>query len=102
MDVKVFKFTSGVEIVAEYIRKEEAVFVISRPLQAHIMRDQTGNPSLGFAPWTMIGDDRQVKVYQSALACEPLNAEQEIADSYLHNTTGLVLPSGAAGQLLQG
>lgn len=102
MTVKVFKFTSGIEVVAEYQRCEGDVYIVSRPLQAHVMRDHVGNPTLGFAPWTMIGDDKQVRIFQTALACEPLNAEQEIADSYLQNTTGLVLPPGAAGQLLQG
>lgn len=102
MSVKVFKFTSGVEVVADCLLYENGGFLVSRPLQVHMMRDQAGNPTLGFAPWTLIGDDSRISIYETALACEPFNAEQEIADSYLQNTTGLVLPPGASGQLLQG
>lgn len=102
MNVKVLKLIGGVELVAEVISDSAADFVeVSRPLVVHVMRGASGEPSLGFGDFCMTANDtKSVKFYRTAMLCELLDADEAVAQTYMQNVTGLVLPGN--GQILHG
>lgn len=108
MDIRIFKTISGQEIIARLIKTENlpytACYHVKDPLIIHVFRDQQGNPSMGFAPFSMvISDAEPVHLLESALLMSPKNPIQEIADAYVQNVTGLALPPGSAsGQIVLG
>lgn len=103
MDVRLLMLTNGQQLIAEVISTQyehstvEKV-VIRRPLAVHIMQGHNGEPTLGFAPWSLlIKDTQEIEIYSTALISQPLEVEKDAADAYIQNTTGLIM-SG----LLQG
>lgn len=103
MDVRSFMLKTGQELIAEFIRCTGAVYVIKNPLVAHMMPDGTGGVRLGFAPWSLIHkSDIEIMLNEHALLAGPIDLEQQVADSYIQQQTGLILPSGGGTQLLKG
>lgn len=104
MDIRSFMLTTGQELVAELIDFTHAeTYVIKNPLIAHMMRGPDGAPQLGFAPWSMIHQDGiKINIPYHAVLAVPIAIEKQVADSYIQNTTGLVLPPSTSGQILMG
>lgn len=95
--------TNGQELVAELVHAQADSYLIKNPLVAHMMRGPDGNPQLGFAPWSMLHQDGiQIELLIHAVSAKPVPIEKQVADSYIQNTSGLVLPPSASGQILLG
>ena len=102
MDVRSFMLSTGQELVANVLHVSDGVYTIKNPLIAHMMRAPDGSPQLGFAPWSMIHlDGEHIEILEHALLCKPVAIEDQVSQSYIQNTTGLILPS-MGGKLLQG
>lgn len=103
MDIKSFKLIDGNELIAEVISQTGLGYRIRRPLVVAPMRGPDGQPHLGFALWSMIVDDSQeVEIYDHALMRSPLEIEQHVAQEYIRQTSGLIVPPSATGQILKG
>lgn len=103
MQVKLFKLTTGQDIVAEYIKPTSLGHVIQNPLLAHVMKGADGTPTLAFAPWTMIAqEDQDMELLDQAIAAGPLEAVAEIAQSYEQQMSSIILPPAATGKILHG
>ena len=102
MDVRSFMLSTGQELVANVLNVSDVVYTIKNPLIVHMMHGPDGKPQLGFAPWSMIHTDGQsIEILEHALLCRPVQIEDQVAQSYIQNTTGLILPS-MGGQILHG
>ncbi len=100
MLVRSFIFKNGQEVVAQLVNEGDD-FIVKSPLVIHMMRDQQGMPSLGFAPMSMIRrDGAEVTFYKSALSTAPVEVEPEVEKSYIENTTGLSLPPSQGNLIL--
>ena len=97
MDVRSFKLSTGEELVAQFVSANGvngAVtgYVIKTPLVVHMMRTPEG-PSLAFGQWSMVQkQDVEITLFAHALMSEPVELLGEVADSYIQQVTGLVLP----------
>ena len=102
MDVRSFKLQTGQELVAELVRETSTGYVIKNPLVAHMMPDGSGGVQLGFAPWSLIHkSDVEIDLFDPGLLARPIELEQQVADSYIQQQTGLILPQSGP-QLLKG
>lgn len=104
MNIKSFKLTTGEELVAEVIADQSIAdqIVIKNPLVVHMMRTPDG-PSLAFAQWSMIHrEDQHISIYLHAMVCGPVDVLKEVSDSYLQNTSSLLLPPSTPGSILLG
>lgn len=103
MEVRSFKLIDGTELIAELVTNavQEGAFgqpktVIRRPLVVMPMRGPKGETSLGFALWSMITDpDEEVTLYHHAMLRSPCSVGEELARSYIEQTSGLALPPTA-------
>lgn len=101
MDVRSFLFVNGQEVVAELVQVTGTGYKIKSPLVAHMMRGPDGKPQLGFAPLSMIQkDDQEIALYAHALLAEPAELEEPIVQSYIQQTTGLIVPPQPSGSIL--
>ena len=102
MDVRLFKLTNGQELVAEYVGQEQGSITVKRPLVVHMMRDQQGNPTLGFGEWSVLMEqDQNITINAHALLTPPLTLLPEIVQSYEQQMSTLILPP-AASKILHG
>lgn len=103
MDVKTFKLTNGVELVAELLGPTGTGYRIKRPLQVAPMRGPNGETHLGFGMWVMTADaDQVMELRDTAIAAGPIDAVEEVSTSYTSQVTGLALPPAANGKILHG
>lgn len=101
MQVRIFKLVGGAELIAELVRTGDDGIVIRRPLQVHVIKGQNGEGHLAFAQWSMVATDDEVVLNPWALVAQPMTAIDEVARSYVEQTSGIALPT-ASGTLLQG
>jgi hypothetical protein len=104
MDVYVFKLITGVELVTEYLRDTDVGYVIKRPLQAHFFRGPDGSEQVAFSHWVLTADPEEdvIEIYDNVIAAKPLPAAPDIAQSYIQNTSGIVVPPAPSGRILTG
>lgn len=104
MDVRSFILQTGQELVAELVRATGTGYIIKNPLVAHMMPDGAGGVRLGFAPWSLIQrSDIEIEIFDHGLIARPVELEQQVADSYIQQQTGLILPQGGGmPQILHG
>ena len=103
MDIRSFKLTDGTELIAELISETGLGYAVRRPLLVAPMRGQDGQPHIGFAMWSMIVDfDQEHELLDHALLRKPLPVEQPVAQSYIQQTSGIIMPAAATGQILKG
>jgi hypothetical protein len=103
MDVRSFMLQTGQELVAELVRATGTGYVIKNPLVAHMMNDGKGGVQLGFAPWSLLHRaDVEIEIFDHGLLARPVDLEQQVADSYIQQQTGLILPPGGGKQILKG
>jgi hypothetical protein len=103
MDIRLFKFINGQEVVAEVRASMSETFTVRNPLVVHMMRGQDGAPTLGFAEWSVIlKEDQDITIYRNALACDALEIMPEVAHSYEQQMSSLILPPEPSGKILLG
>lgn len=101
MDVMLFKFINGQEVVAEVLDGNKDVIIVKNPLVVHMMRGQDGAPTLGFAEWSVIvKENQEISLYRSAMVSDPLDVMTEVADSYAQQMSSLILPPTPSGKIL--
>jgi hypothetical protein len=101
MDIRTFKLITGVELIAELVAPTGNGFRVRKPLQVHFLRGQDGSDQMAFAHWVLTADqDKTVVLFDHLLACQPLETLPEIEDSYIQNTSSIILPPKSNGQVL--
>lgn len=95
-NVVILKLRSGTEVVARlshaFSRGDQTV-MITKPLQLQPMQDEHGNLSLGYVPFSLAADDNQVFTLPvENLLVDPFAARKEVADSFMANTSSIVMP----------
>ena len=101
MEIRSFMLTTGQELIGDLQAATGTGYNVKNPLVVHMMRGQDGKPTLAFAQWSMLHDQEIVELFDHALMCPPVKIIGEVADSYIQQTTGLILPT-AGGQFLKG
>jgi hypothetical protein len=101
MEIRSFMLVTGQELIGELSLATGTGYKVRNPLVVHMMRGQDGKPTLAFAQWSMLHDDETVELFDHALMAPPIKIIGEVADSYIQQTTGLILPT-MGGQLLKG
>lgn len=103
MEVRSFKLTNGQELIAETVGITGRGYNVKNPLVLHVLKGQDGQEMLAFSKWSIVHkEDQTVELFQSALCGEPAVIIDEIADSYIQQTSSLVLPPAKASQILLG
>lgn len=103
MDIRSFKLTDGSELIGELISETGLGYIVKRPLLVAPMRGPDGQPHIGFGMWSMIVDfEQEHEIYDHALIRKPIAVEQEVASSYIQQTSGLIVPPSTSGQILKG
>jgi hypothetical protein len=101
MDIRSFMLVTGQELVATLIEATGYGYRISKPLVLHVMNSPDGKGMLAFAKWSMIHADEEFHLLDHALLGKPVPVITEVEDSYLQNTSSLILAK-PNGSLLQG
>lgn len=103
MDIRSFKLIDGSELIAELVSETGLGYAVKRPLLVAPMRGPDGQPHIGFAMWSMIVDfDQEHELLDHGLLRKPLPVEQSVAQSYIQQTSGLIVPPSTTGQILKG
>lgn len=96
-NVVILKMRSGSEIVArlsQEFKEGDKTVAITKPLQLHPMQDEKGSLSLGFMPFSLAADDAQVfHIAVDNLLVNPFPARKEVSDSFMANTSSIVMPT---------
>lgn len=90
-EVKLFKFASGEEVVAEVVERTPNTIKIKNPLNAVVQPDQRGGISYGFIPWVGLTDGN-LEVYTDKLILEA-EPRDEVINSYNTQFGNIVTPS---------
>lgn len=108
MNVKIFKLTTGDEIIAEIDENFKSTtnrgvgFIIKNPLTIHMMRTPEG-PTMGFVQTLFaVKPGQPMELPLTAITLGPLVPAEEVEQSYLQNVTGLILPPAKSSQILHG
>jgi hypothetical protein len=103
MDIRSFKLTTGEELVAELIKMTSTGYVVKNPLVVHVMRGQDGQGALAFAQWSMVQQsDTQIEIFGHGLIAHPVELLDEVAKSYVQQTSSIIISPTAASQILRG
>ena len=101
--VRSFMLCTGQELIAELVKGTGTGYDIKNPLVVHMMRGPDGQPSLGFAPWSMLHKEGQViSMFDHALSARPAEVLDEVEASYLTNVSGILVPPATNGKILLG
>jgi hypothetical protein len=98
--VRSFMLCTGQELIAELVKATGTGYDIKNPLVVHLMRGPDGQPSLGFAPWSMLhktGPGAIIPLFDHALLAAPVEVLNEVEASYLTNVSGILVPPAANG-----
>ena len=99
MNVKMLKLTTGEELIVNIVRETGRGVAVKHPLRIHLMKDSAGNVDVGFGRWSMIMDpEAEVEFLYSGRVADPVKVLSEVADSYITQTSGIVLPPTASGK----
>jgi len=102
-DIRSFKLVTQEELVAELVRETGTGYIIKNPLVVHVMRGPDGQGTLAFAQWSMIHKPgTEVELFDHGLIGRPVELIGEVADSYVQQTSSIILPKSAVSQILQG
>jgi hypothetical protein len=102
MDVRSFKLSTGEELIAQLIQPTGTGYLVKNPLVVHMMRTPEG-PSLAFAQWSLVQKQGvEIEIFDHAVVAKPAEVLEEVSDSYLQQTTGIVLAPKTAGKILLG
>jgi len=97
MAVKIIKFLSGQEIICKMIDEGSpstgALTIIESPLTLQPMRTSDNAVSLGLAPFTWAGRDKQIRLNPNHITTI-MNAEESLESQYLAGLAGITLPGG--------
>ncbi len=103
MHIRSFKLIDGSELIAEVVSETGLGYVVKKPLLVAPMRGADGQPHIGFGMWSMIVDfDQEHELFDHGLLRKPLPVEQSVAQSYIQQTSGLIVPPSTSGQILKG
>lgn len=95
-DIVALKPLTGPDIVgrlAATYRAGDTHVSIRRPIEAHVVQSQGGGLGLAFAPFSLCASDEQVfSIPCTSLMVDPFLARDEVKNTYLEQTTGLVTP----------
>jgi hypothetical protein len=101
MDIRSFMLTTGQELIANLVAATGTGYKVKNPLVIHMMRGADGQPTLGFSKWSLLHDEEEVELLDHALVARPVKILGEVSDSYIQQTTGLILAT-PSNQLLRG
>jgi len=103
MDIRSFKLTTGEELVAELIKMTSSGYIVKNPLVVHVMRGADGQGALAFAQWSMVQQsDIQIEIFEHGLIARPADLLDEVAKSYVQQTSSIIIPPAAVSQILRG
>lgn len=104
MNVKLIRFITGEEIIAEIIIDDDQTnkIVIKNPLRVLVIpaKSTPQNPTVGFAPWAEFSDDKKFELDKSSILCI-MNPVKEFVNQYNATFGGILTPS-TSGIILPG
>ncbi len=98
-EVVAVKLVNGQEIITKLTAHEGTVYTLARPYVLMLVRDETGQPTVTFAPFSMGVDDNRDTAYEidrAQMIFTPVAARPDAAKQYLQTTSGIELV-GAGG-----
>jgi hypothetical protein len=94
---------TGQELIGDLVKVTGTGYIVKNPLVVHVLRGPDGQGTLAFAPWSMVQKaDQGVTLLDSALSCQPVEVIDEVADSYIQQTTGIIMSSRPMPSMLMG
>lgn len=100
-DIRSFKLATGEELVATLVRATGQGYMILKPLVVHVMRGPDGQGALAFAQWSMVQAEEEIELFDHALLARPVKLLDAVADSYIQQTSSILLPP-TPSQILKG
>jgi len=58
MNIKILKLITGEEVLSEIESESETEFVLSNPVGIAVVRGKDGQPSIGFSPFPLHGEQK--------------------------------------------
>ena len=101
-DVRIVRFTSGEEIICEFVKDSEQSIFVKNPFGI------APDPSTGriaVFPWSIVSikpTDTEFEIYKTSIVMVPVAPPQEIIDSYTERTSGISIPSEEDKHLILG
>lgn len=103
MNIRSFKLIDGSELIAQLVSETGLGYLVKRPLLVAPMRGPDGQPHIGFGMWSMIVDfEQEHEIYDHALLRKPISVESTVEQSYIQQTSGLIVPQAPSSQILKG
>ena len=93
-NIKVFKLTTGDEIIAKVVSSPENVipnWKIEKARMIIMQQTQAGHIGLGLLPWLASNVDGEVEIYSSALVLVPFSPDVNLENEYIQQTTGIAI-----------
>jgi hypothetical protein len=95
MKVIAFKLVTGEDVLGEFDTQSETHLVISNPVGITVVRGQNGQPSIGFSPFPLHGE--QKKDSQQVFALKHIVYQYTPAEDFITNYnqifgSGIVVP----------
>lgn len=87
-EVKIFYLIGGESIIAEVVKKEPTLYVLSHPYSA--MAGPSGSAIISFCPFADT-ESEDITVYVHALACVPMKPKESVLSAYREMTGKIVL-----------
>lgn len=101
-DIIVLKLVTSEELVAKLVSQTADTVTISKPLTLSITVDErTGRPGLQMLPFFLLGADTDAKIALKNVHILTMSlARDDVKSGYVHNTSGLQIPTSEEKGLL--
>lgn len=94
--VRVIKFLSGQEIICKLVAEGSTqtgeLTIIESPLTLQPMRSGDSTISIGLAPYTWAGSDKQIRLNPNHITTI-MNAEENLETQYIAGLAGISMPN---------
>ena len=105
MSVKIFKFNSGEEVIADVVSEPlvgssttGSTYVIKNPLRIIVRPTGDGNFAPAFTPWIAAYSSRtELTVSANSTIVAPFDAPSQFEQAYLEETSGIAVVTNESG-----
>lgn len=92
-NIRLIRFLTGEEIIAEVVLDTEKVLTIKNPIRVLVIPNQSApnNPNIGFAPWSEFTEDKTFDLNKDHILVQMTPIKQFIAQ-YMKTFSPIITP----------
>ena len=92
MSIRVYKLTTGEEIVAGYKETNDEGILVSKPRILAFAPGADGQVNVQIVPYVIAAPDHDIRFKHPNVVFELDNVPKQLEDIYIQHTSGLVMP----------